>query len=69
MITDDLRQRRLALIREHMDTEVTQEFDATLATFNGHPHYEIMATVRPTTATTKSWATTDDAHRLPRPTP
>ena len=44
MITDDLRQRRLALIREHMDTEVTQEFDATLATFNGHPHYEIMAT-------------------------
>ena len=44
MISDDLRQRRLALIREHMDTEVTQEFDATLATFNGHPHYEIMAT-------------------------
>ena len=27
-----------------MDTEVTKEFDATLATFNGHPHYEIMAT-------------------------
>ena len=44
MITDDLRQRRLAVIREHMDTEVTKEFDATLATFNGHPHYEIMAT-------------------------
>ena len=44
MITDDLRQRRLAIIREHMDTEVTKEFDATLATFNGHPHYEIMAT-------------------------
>src|SRR3954464_14591428 len=44
MITDDLRQRRLALIREHMDTEVTKEFDKTLATFNGHPHYEIMAT-------------------------
>ena len=32
MITDDLRQRRLAIIREHMDTEVTKEFDATLAT-------------------------------------
>ncbi|AGB25727.1 putative ester cyclase [Mycobacterium sp. JS623] len=48
MITDDLRQRRLAIIREHMDTEVTKEFDATLATFKtngeGHPHYEIMAT-------------------------
>ena len=44
MITDDLRQRRLEVIREHMDTEVTKEFDATLATFNGHPHYEIMAT-------------------------
>ena len=48
MITDDLRQRRVALIREHMDTEVTKEFDATLDTFKtngeGHPHYEIMAT-------------------------
>jgi steroid delta-isomerase-like uncharacterized protein len=44
MISDDLRQRRLEVIREHMDTEVTQEFDRTLATFNGHPHYEIIAT-------------------------
>lgn len=44
MISDDLRQRRLEIIREHMDTEVTQEFDLTLGTFNGHPHYEIMAT-------------------------
>ena len=44
MITDDLRQRRLEIIREHMDTEVTQEFDRTLATFNGHPRYEIMPT-------------------------
>lgn len=44
MISNDLRQRRLAVIREHMDTEVTQDFDKTLATFNGHPHYEIMAT-------------------------
>jgi steroid delta-isomerase-like uncharacterized protein len=48
VITDDLRQRRLGIIREHMDTEVTKEFDATLATFKsngeGHPHYEIMAT-------------------------
>ena len=44
MTDDDLRRRRLEVIREHMDTEVTQEFDRTLATFNGHPHYEIMPT-------------------------
>jgi steroid delta-isomerase-like uncharacterized protein len=44
MITDDLRERRLAVIKEHFDTEVSQDFDATLATFNGHPHYEIMPT-------------------------
>ncbi len=44
MLTDDLRQRRLAVIKEHMDTEVTHDFDRTLATFDGHPHYEIMAT-------------------------
>jgi steroid delta-isomerase-like uncharacterized protein len=44
MISEDLRQRRLAVIDEHFETEVTQEFDATLATFNGHPRYEIMAT-------------------------
>jgi steroid delta-isomerase-like uncharacterized protein len=44
MIGEELRQRRLTVIKEHMDTEVTHEFDRTLATFNGHPHYEIMAT-------------------------
>jgi steroid delta-isomerase-like uncharacterized protein len=48
MISDELRDVRLAVIREHMETEVTQEFDKTLATFKsesgGHPHYEIMAT-------------------------
>jgi len=44
VISDDLRERRLAVIKEHFDTEVSQEFDKTLATFNGHPHYEIMAT-------------------------
>lgn len=44
MISDELRRRRLATIEEHMNTEVTKEFDRTLATFNGHPHYEIMAT-------------------------
>ena len=48
MITEELRQRRLALIREHMDTEVTHDFDQTLSTLKseaeGRPHYEIMAT-------------------------
>jgi steroid delta-isomerase-like uncharacterized protein len=44
MLSTELRQHRLAVIKEHMDTEVTKEFDRTLATFNGHPHYEIMAT-------------------------
>ena len=44
MVDDVLRERRLAVIREHMETEVTKEFDRTLATFNGHPRYEIMAT-------------------------
>lgn len=44
MITEDLRLRRLEVIEEHFRTEVEQEFDVTLTTFNGHPHYEIMAT-------------------------
>lgn len=44
MISDDLRTRRLAIIDEHMNTEVTHEFDLTLETFHGHPHYEIMPT-------------------------
>jgi steroid delta-isomerase-like uncharacterized protein len=44
MISEELRQRRLAVIKEHMDTEVTHDFDRTLATFDGRPHYEIMAT-------------------------
>lgn len=44
MITEDLRRRRLDVIKEHMDTEVTKEFDRTLATFNGHPRYEIIPT-------------------------
>ena len=44
MISDDLRQCRLAVIKEHFDSEVSQDFEITLATFNCHPHYEIMAT-------------------------
>ena len=39
-----LRERREQVVREHFISETEQEFDRTLATFNGHPHYEIMAT-------------------------
>ena len=44
MTTDDLRTRRLAVLEEHFASEVDQEFDRTIATFAGHPRYEIMAT-------------------------
>jgi steroid delta-isomerase-like uncharacterized protein len=44
MISEDLQRRRIETVEEHFRTEATQEFDLTLATFNGHPHYEIMAT-------------------------
>jgi steroid delta-isomerase-like uncharacterized protein len=43
---DDLRQRRLEVLEEHFRTEVDHEFERTLATFDGHPHYEIMATAQ-----------------------
>lgn len=39
-----LRERRKAVLIEHFATETDQQFDRTLATFDGHPHYEIMAT-------------------------
>src|SRR3954471_12632126 len=42
--TDDLRQRRLEVLREHFESEVDHEFERTLATFAGRPRYEIMAT-------------------------
>jgi steroid delta-isomerase-like uncharacterized protein len=38
-----LRERRLALVREHMQSENELRFDATLATFD-HPRYELVAT-------------------------
>ncbi|MGZ4694679.1 MAG: ester cyclase [Acidimicrobiales bacterium] len=41
---EQLRQRREDVVREHFASEVDQEFERTLATFDGHPHYEIMAT-------------------------
>ncbi|KFE72146.1 ester cyclase [Hyalangium minutum] len=42
-LSDDLRARREALIREHFESENRLDFDATLATFL-HPRYELVAT-------------------------
>lgn len=39
---DDLSERRLAVVREHMDAENRLDFDAVIATFR-HPRYELMA--------------------------
>lgn len=39
----ELGERRLALVREHMQSENDLRFDATLATFD-HPRYELIAT-------------------------
>lgn len=44
MIHPELRQKRLALLEEHFASEVDQEFERTIATFAGHPRYEIMPT-------------------------
>ena len=41
--SDDLNQCRLAIVREHMESENRHEFDVTLATFD-HPRYEIIPT-------------------------
>ena len=42
MPTDsDLRARREATVREHMESENRHEFDVTIGTF-GHPRYEIV---------------------------
>jgi hypothetical protein len=39
----DLRARREAVVREHMDSENRHAFDVTLGTF-GHPRDEIVPT-------------------------
>jgi steroid delta-isomerase-like uncharacterized protein len=41
---EPLRRRREAVLLEHFSSETDQQFGRTLATFDGHPHYEIMAT-------------------------
>jgi steroid delta-isomerase-like uncharacterized protein len=38
-----LRERREAVVREHMESENRRAFDVTLATF-AHPRYELVAT-------------------------
>lgn len=39
---DTLTDRRLAVVREHMDAENRLDFDAVIATF-AHPRYELIA--------------------------
>ncbi len=38
-----IRERREAIVREHMESENRHDFDATIATF-AHPRYELIAT-------------------------
>ena len=38
-----LRDRREAVVREHMQSENVHDFDTTIGTFS-HPRYEIVAT-------------------------
>jgi steroid delta-isomerase-like uncharacterized protein len=40
----DLREAREQLVREHMESENTHDFDVTLSTFADHPRYEIIPT-------------------------
>jgi steroid delta-isomerase-like uncharacterized protein len=40
---DALRERREAVVREHMESENVHDFDTTIGTF-AHPRYEIVAT-------------------------
>jgi len=39
----EIRRKREAIVREHMDSENRHEFDATMKTFH-HPRYELIAT-------------------------
>jgi steroid delta-isomerase-like uncharacterized protein len=42
-VSEDLRQRREATVREHMESENRHDFDTTIDTFE-HPRYELIAT-------------------------
>jgi steroid delta-isomerase-like uncharacterized protein len=43
MMSPDVRARREAIVREHMESENHHDFDTTVATF-AHPRYEIIST-------------------------
>ena len=43
MTADDLRARREAVVRRHMEAENVHDYDAVIGTF-AHPRYELMAT-------------------------
>src|SRR3954451_18367145 len=40
----DVREERERIVREHMESENTHDFDVTLKTFAAHPRYEIVPT-------------------------
>lgn len=42
-VSAELREKREAIVREHMESENRRRFDATIATFD-HPRYELIAT-------------------------
>jgi steroid delta-isomerase-like uncharacterized protein len=44
MVPADLRRRRLDVLERHFQSEVDHDWDTCLATFNGHPRYEIVPT-------------------------
>ena len=44
MLDDDLRQRRLAVLEEHFQSEVDHDWERCLSTFKDVPRYEIVAT-------------------------
>ena len=40
-MADDLAARRIETVKRHMALEITHEWDAVIATFDGHPRYEM----------------------------
>ncbi|HZA89415.1 MAG TPA: ester cyclase [Solirubrobacterales bacterium] len=42
-VSEELRDKREAIVREHMESENRHEYDATIATFE-HPRYELIGT-------------------------
>jgi steroid delta-isomerase-like uncharacterized protein len=42
-VTEGIREKREAIVREHMESENRHEFDVTMRTFD-HPRYELIGT-------------------------